>query len=73
MKLNQPKTKCYINIKKSKPKTKFLYISENLNPKLDVILTKKPNPKLDIILAKNPNLEPNVNMSTKESKHKTRC
>jgi hypothetical protein len=44
-----------------------------LNPKLDVILTKKPNPKLDIISTKNPNLEPDVNMSTKESKHKTKC
>ncbi len=51
---------------KIQPKTKFLYISENLNP-------KKPNPKLDIISTKNPNLELDVNMSTKESKHKTRC
>jgi hypothetical protein len=58
---------------KIQPKTKFLYISENLNPKLDVILAKKPNPKLDIISTKNPHLELDVNMSTKESKHKTRC
>jgi len=46
---------------KIQPKTKFLYISENLNPKLDVILAKKPNLELD------------VNMSTKESKPRTGC
>ncbi len=73
MKWNEPKTKCYINIKKSKPKIKFLYISESLNPKPNVILAKKPNPKLDVMLTNNPNQEPDVNMLAKEFKPKTRC